>query len=198
MFATKCPGQDMRYWTADDVYEEKCPQCGEMIEFFKTDIRLRCPNCKTRVANPRFDMGCAQWCSYAEQCLGPGAKGLKTKSIRLALEEEFKAKVKSYPEVVTQINHLVEEADSLCLTQKVDLPPILTAFFVLTLKRLSLIDNPEQYLAAIGDKLSMPQAVVKDAVTLIRQLENNKTTDEAGNIVMKLLSAIKTGEKSCI
>jgi hypothetical protein len=35
VFAQKCPGQDMRYWTADDVYEEKCPQCGEMIEFLK-------------------------------------------------------------------------------------------------------------------------------------------------------------------
>ena len=35
MIGTKCPGQDMRYWTADDACEIACPECGEMIEFLK-------------------------------------------------------------------------------------------------------------------------------------------------------------------
>jgi hypothetical protein len=193
MFATKCPGQDMRYWTAEDVYEEQCPQCGEMIEFFKTDIRLRCPNCKTRVANPRFDMGCAQWCSYAEQCLGPGAKGLKSKSIRLALEDEFKSKANAYPAVISQFSDLVEEADALCLDKKVDLPPVLAVVLALTLKRLKLIDNVEEYLAEIGERISMPQAILKDAVQLIQRVETQDATGDAEKIVAKLLSALETG-----
>jgi len=71
----KCPGQDTRYWKAEDIREEECPYCGHFIEFWKTDIRLRCDNCGNKVANPGFDLGCAQWCSYAEYCLGDIKRG---------------------------------------------------------------------------------------------------------------------------
>ncbi|HSW35999.1 MAG TPA: 4Fe-4S dicluster domain-containing protein [Candidatus Limnocylindrales bacterium] len=80
MFAAKCPGQDTRYWTADDIYERACPVCGKMIEFMKTDTHVRCANCKTKVPNPRFNLGCAQWCAVAEQCLGADAKKIKQMS----------------------------------------------------------------------------------------------------------------------
>lgn len=66
----KCPGQDLRYWKPGDIFEEPCPDCGNILEFWKTDIRVRCENCRRLVSNPRFDMGCANWCSYAEECLG--------------------------------------------------------------------------------------------------------------------------------
>jgi hypothetical protein len=84
---------------------------------FKTDIRLRCPSCKTKVANPRFDMGCAQWCSYAEQCLGSGAKGLKTKAIKLALEDELIVKANCFPEIVDQVKKIFENAEEICANE---------------------------------------------------------------------------------
>jgi len=31
----KCPGQDLRYWGKDSIFEEKCPKCGNSVEFFK-------------------------------------------------------------------------------------------------------------------------------------------------------------------
>jgi hypothetical protein len=192
VFATKCPGQDMRYWTAEDVYEEKCPHCGEMIEFFKTDIRLRCPNCKNRVANPRFDMGCAQWCSYAEQCLGSGAKGLKTKSIRLALEDESEARMNSYPNIIEQLKRVFEKAEDLCLKNKVDLPPILAAVLTITLKRLSLIDNPELYLSSIGESNSIPQAVIKDAVQFVNRINKGEVESKSEQVIVSLLAKIET------
>ena len=74
----KCPGQDMRYWRPGDIFDARCPACGSTIEFFKDEVRRKC-RCGRVVANPKLDLGCAQWCSYAEQCTGavaekPGAR----------------------------------------------------------------------------------------------------------------------------
>lgn len=194
MFAQKCPGQDMRYWTAEDVYEEKCPQCGEMIEFFKTDIRLRCPNCKTRVANPRFDMGCAQWCSYAEQCLGSGAKGLKTKAIKLALEDELIARANCFPETVDQVKIAFEKAEEICAKEKLDLPPIIANVLALTLQKLELITSTVEYLQTIGQKLAMPPAAITETISLAERLVDGDPEDRAGQTVISLLAEIRVGQ----
>ena len=66
----RCPGQDQRYWKPEDIFEVKCPGCGESVEFFKDEPNLKCRNCGQDVSNPRIDLGCAKWCQYAEQCLG--------------------------------------------------------------------------------------------------------------------------------
>ena len=66
----KCPGQDLRFWRPEDVFEVACQACGTSIEFFRDDPRRRCPKCGTRVDNPRIRLGCAQWCAYAKACLG--------------------------------------------------------------------------------------------------------------------------------
>jgi len=66
----KCPGQDSRYWKPGDIFETKCPKCGQEIEFFKNDTSRRCNNCGYRFLNPQMDFGCASYCQYAEQCLG--------------------------------------------------------------------------------------------------------------------------------
>lgn len=66
----KCPGQDTRQWDRDALYEVPCPSCARAVEFFKDDAIRRCPHCGYRFRNPRLDLGCAQWCPYAEQCLG--------------------------------------------------------------------------------------------------------------------------------
>jgi DNA-directed RNA polymerase subunit RPC12/RpoP len=64
-----CPGQDLRYWKLDDVYEVVCVHCGARIEFFKDDPRRRCKACDKLMLNPRNDMSCAQWCKHAKECL---------------------------------------------------------------------------------------------------------------------------------
>ena len=65
----KCPGQDTRYWKSGDIYEEKCPGCGQVLEFFKDDSSRKCKNCGKRVLNPKIDFGCAAYCEHADQCL---------------------------------------------------------------------------------------------------------------------------------
>ena len=66
----KCPGQDQRYWKPQDIFEVKCPGCGEKVEFFKDEPKIKCRKCNKMVPNPKIDLGCAQWCQYAQQCLG--------------------------------------------------------------------------------------------------------------------------------
>lgn len=66
----KCPGQDSRYWKPGAIFEAKCPECGEDVEFFKDDTTRRCKGCGHRFLNPGLDFGCASYCKYAEQCIG--------------------------------------------------------------------------------------------------------------------------------
>lgn len=66
----KCPGQDMKYWKADAIYEVDCPKCNSKVEFYKDDTNRKCPRCGHRFVNPHLDFGCAAYCRFAEQCLG--------------------------------------------------------------------------------------------------------------------------------
>lgn len=66
----KCPGQDSRYWKPGAIFEARCPECGEEVEFFKDDTTRRCKNCGHKFLNPSMDFGCASYCKFAEQCIG--------------------------------------------------------------------------------------------------------------------------------
>jgi hypothetical protein len=65
----KCPGQDTRHWKPDDIFTVECPKCGAEIEFFKDDTRRRCAWCGHLFYNPKIEMGCAEWCQYADKCV---------------------------------------------------------------------------------------------------------------------------------
>lgn len=66
----KCPGQDSQYWKPESVFDVKCPECGNEVEFFKDDPTRKCRKCGHRFLNPNLDFGCASYCQYAEQCIG--------------------------------------------------------------------------------------------------------------------------------
>jgi len=76
----RCPGQDRRYWKGDAVYQIACPRCGSAVEFFRDETRGRCGKCGHAFRNPKIALDCADWCGYAEQCLGvaPGRKPTAT------------------------------------------------------------------------------------------------------------------------
>lgn len=65
----RCPGQDTRYWTPDDVAEVACAHCGTVIEFFPDDLLRKCPSCGHPKSNPKFNMACLEWCQQAEKCM---------------------------------------------------------------------------------------------------------------------------------
>jgi len=65
----KCPGQDTRHWKPDDIFTVECPKCNAEIEFFKDDTRRRCAWCGHLFYNPRIELGCAEWCQFADKCV---------------------------------------------------------------------------------------------------------------------------------
>ena len=93
----KCPGQDRGYWTADAVFEIPCPQCGASAEVFKDESTARCSHCGHRFPNPGVQIGCAEWCALAQECLGIAPKpqssvrpeGALAARLIHALEERF-------------------------------------------------------------------------------------------------------------
>lgn len=174
MIGTKCPGQDMRYWTPDDVCEIACPECGEMIEFFKTDIRLRCRKCKTRVANPKFNMGCAQWCAYAEQCLGPAARGLKTKSLKVVMEDELKRLAGDKPNELAEIETMISVAEDKCRNEKLDMLPVIAAITVVSLNRLGLVKDIDAYLDQLSSEQNLPAQAIQDTKEQISEMMQSK------------------------
>jgi ribosomal protein S27E len=87
----KCPGQDMQSWGPDAVFDVTCGSCGEEVEFFKDEVKRRCPSCGARVLNDRLDLGCAEWCPSAAQCVGPDAPDLtdeQREALRRSAETE--------------------------------------------------------------------------------------------------------------
>lgn len=102
MTDAKCPGQNPQYWKPEDTTEVACPNCKEIIEFFKDEPKRKCHNCKQEVMNPNVDFGCALWCPKAIECIGreryqqlvasakkgPAQDKYKTKKELLILEME--------------------------------------------------------------------------------------------------------------
>ena len=86
----RCPGQDQRFWKPGDIFEVKCPACDQAVEFFKDEPKLKCRNCGQEVANPKIDLGCAEWCQYAEQCLGIQVGAVRERLIQ-EMEKVFAA-----------------------------------------------------------------------------------------------------------
>jgi putative nucleotidyltransferase with HDIG domain len=92
----RCPGQDMRFWKPGDIFETQCPKCGQRVEFFKDEARRKC-RCGHVIVNPKLDFGCAEWCQYAEQCLGAIPEEAKRKAEEgESLRERISLEMKKY------------------------------------------------------------------------------------------------------
>ena len=109
----KCPGQDIRYWSGNDIFEAKCPKCGTILEFFKDDSTRPCPKCDYRMLNPQINFGCAEYCPHAEQCLGSLPEGLQMrKGQQNSLKERVLAAMQEYfGEDSRRIAHAIKVAD---------------------------------------------------------------------------------------
>ena len=94
----KCPGQDTQYWKPGSIFETKCPECGEGVEFFKDDASRKC-KCGHRFINPEIDFGCASYCQYAEQCLGtlpPEALAQQKDALKNVLKDRVAIEMKRH------------------------------------------------------------------------------------------------------
>ena len=46
-----------------------CPHCGEELEIWSDEIRVRCPHCSAWVTQER-GASCIEWCAWAKECVG--------------------------------------------------------------------------------------------------------------------------------
>jgi DNA-directed RNA polymerase subunit RPC12/RpoP len=76
----RCPGQNTLFWKPDDIYDVTCPSCGKPVEFWKDDSKRTC-KCGHRFLNPKRDLGCLEYCKYAEQCMPDMFQGENLKAL---------------------------------------------------------------------------------------------------------------------
>ncbi len=107
-FEARCPGQNTMFWKPDDVYDVACPGCGRPVEFWKDDARRTC-SCGYRFANPRRDLGCLEYCKYAESCMPEMFEG---ESLRALYRDRLIAAIRSrlMPDAATE-ERMSEAAD---------------------------------------------------------------------------------------
>jgi len=129
----KCPGQDMRYWGPDAVFEAKCPSCGSSIEFFKDESTRTCKKCGHKMLNPKIDFGCASYCQYASQCLGELPPGLLAERKDL-LKDRVAVEMKRYfGQDFKRIGHasrVARYAEQMVKEEKGDMAVVLIAAYL--------------------------------------------------------------------
>jgi NADH pyrophosphatase NudC (nudix superfamily) len=64
--SARCPGQDTRNLR---VAYYKCSKCGQMVEIFSDEARIRCKQCGEYVYSEKSP-SCISWCPSARECLG--------------------------------------------------------------------------------------------------------------------------------
>lgn len=108
----KCPGQDMKYWKDDAIFNADCPKCGTSIEFYKDDTTRKCSNCDYRFVNPKMDFGCASYCQFAEQCMGTlpeefmgSREDLLKDKVAVEMKRYFKTDFKSIRQATNAARH---------------------------------------------------------------------------------------------
>lgn len=104
---SRCPGQDTQTWGFDAIYEVDCPKCGKPVEFFKDEMKHKCPYCGERVFNERMNLGCAKWCPSAASCVGPDSiKELEVSEQRKKRREDFRMLLDLVPENAPEVREL--------------------------------------------------------------------------------------------
>lgn len=186
MFVPKCPGQDRRYWKPEDVYEEACPSCGNILEFWKTDIRVRCEKCRRLVSNPRFDLGCAEWCAYAEYCLGDVAKGYGKpdsflEKIRAVMEHTLKG------EALARLQRVLPVAEKLAAERGAQLLVIAIAACFQIIREALDEKAAEKVIAELPEKAGLPHLVVEEALQVLDELKGGQPKSLPARMLHKAL-----------
>lgn len=186
MRTSKCPGQDTKYWSPDDIFEGKCPDCGNELEFWKTDVRVRCEKCRRIVSNPRFDMGCAEWCSFAEQCLGDVKKGY-------GRPDSFLEKIKETMENILdssdyeKLQETLIQAETLSEKRGAELIVVATAACLNMIRKTFKEKDAHKYEELFLQKVEPPRLVVEEAYQVLEELKKGEARSLNARMLYKAI-----------
>jgi hypothetical protein len=154
----KCPGQDTRFWKPDDIFVAECPKCGAEIEFFKDDARRRCAWCGHMFYNPKIELGCAEWCQYAEKCVPDLVRAKKAaQNFKELLSEMVKSHLEKDPAAWDRTAKGVAYAQDLLKAEGGDPKVVMAAVL---LHRVSP-DRAREFLAELETEPEIVEAVLE-------------------------------------
>ncbi|MBS3779850.1 MAG: hypothetical protein KGY41_05615 [Desulfovermiculus sp.] len=201
----KCPGQDSRFWKDDAVYEARCPQCNESVEFFKDDTARKCPNCGHRFVNPEMDFGCAAYCQFAEQCLGALPDEVKEKQQDLIKDKvgmEVRRLLMQQPKVMRQAQSAARYAERLGKDAGGDLGAIIMAAHLIHVpnpRDAEIRDQDRRATArSILEKVGAGEQVAEKVVSILDALSNGEELKLEAGIVKdaELMAQLEEESKS--
>lgn len=198
----KCPGQDSRFWGKEAIFEARCPQCGNPVEFFKDEPSRRCRKCGHKFVNPRMDFGCAAYCKFADQCLGELPPELIAQREYLLKDRVAVEAKKRYGRDFVSIGRAVKSArlaEEILRTEKGELPVVIIAAH-LHLLPYGTKEHPtpeESALAAeeILKTLSHNEELNRKVSELIRKRDERPDLSDANHVVFHDAIAIAKFEE---
>jgi DNA-directed RNA polymerase subunit RPC12/RpoP len=187
----RCPGQNTMFWKPGDIYDVSCPNCGKPVEFWKDDARRTC-TCGHRFLNPKRDIGCLEWCKYAEKCMPDVFKGENLGAFyRDRLLAAAKKALKPDDKVVEQALEVLDVAEELASAEGGEPKVVLAAAVLSELVQVSPSGRDERAALArnILVELGTEAEVVDEVCKLIHDAFPGT---EPGNVNLRILQDART------
>ena len=173
-----CPGQNTMFWKSDDIFDVRCPNCDRPVEFWKDDSKRTC-DCGHRFLNPKRDLGCLEYCKYAEQCMPEMFEGESLKALyRDRLLVTAKIKMKPGDASLERSRKIAELAEEI-LDEEGGQPKVVFAATILG--NLVLNSQPHGEQSASSAQGDSPSAITRKVLAEIGT--EKEVTDQVCQII---------------
>jgi hypothetical protein len=190
----RCPGQNTMFWKPGDIFEVSCPNCGKPVEFWKDDARRTC-TCGHRFLNPKRDIGCLEWCKYAEKCMPDMFKGDNLRAFyRDRLLAAAKKTLRPDDAVMGEALEVLDLAEELVSAEGGEPKVVIAAVLLSELLRVSPAGQDDR--AALARKILVDLGTEAEVVDEVCKLiQDVPPGDEPGNMNLRILQDARTMAK---
>jgi uncharacterized protein (UPF0147 family) len=145
------------------------------LEFWKTDVRIKCPGCARNVANPGFNLGCAEWCAYAKECLGTDLSEIVPRKLRKIVDEQFERIFKDAPERRAEVRAEMEQGELLCREREINPLCTLVSLMLIRAEASGLVTDMKALLEEMVNEHGLPAPVGEQVWDLLSDLKGRDT-----------------------
>lgn len=157
----RCPGQNLMFWKPDDIYDVACPGCGKPVEFWKDDSKRTC-ECGHRFSNPKRDLGCLEYCKYAEACMPEMFQGANLRAVyRDRLVAAIRSSLKPDAERMERISQAADLAERFSAEEGGDPKVAIAATIISSLLSSGMGEFGQDQARAILSKIGTEAEVIE-------------------------------------